>query len=317
MLMDNASSRSPLLNLRGLFISARPILLLKTLSLMLLGAATASNGVPGFERFLFGFVVVGPLLWGGLYILNDVTDVETDRLHPIKKDRPLPSGRGSSRLHLMIGMTMVASAAIVGLFINLSFFICVFLMILKQGLYCFPPFRFKERFIVDILSGSCFNSTLRFLSGWFLFSNRLDVPLLLLISCEGFQIGGFMVNRLFSDYAAQLERSFGYNSTVTRISPRAFRTIVISLAAIGIISFLCLPINEVLNIAPRSLGQLPLASLSISAMLAIATPLFLFPSLSRARSFSKNDLRIFNDLPVYLLLGASVCLSVIIGAYGR
>ena len=33
------------------------------------------------------------LISSAVYLINDISDVENDRLHPVKKDRPIPSGR--------------------------------------------------------------------------------------------------------------------------------------------------------------------------------------------------------------------------------
>jgi 4-hydroxybenzoate polyprenyltransferase len=33
------------------------------------------------------------ILSGSVYLVNDLVDVEKDRLHPVKRNRPLPSGK--------------------------------------------------------------------------------------------------------------------------------------------------------------------------------------------------------------------------------
>src|ERR1041385_2530315 len=47
-------------------------------------AGDVLSTVIGF--FFFCFVT------SGVYLLNDITDLENDKLHPIKSQRPLPSG---------------------------------------------------------------------------------------------------------------------------------------------------------------------------------------------------------------------------------
>ncbi|MBU0510066.1 decaprenyl-phosphate phosphoribosyltransferase [bacterium] len=49
------------------------------------------------------------LVSGGIYALNDVADLKADRLHPVKRNRPLPAGRVS-----------VAAASFVGIVFSLS-----------------------------------------------------------------------------------------------------------------------------------------------------------------------------------------------------
>ena len=55
------------------------------------------------------------LLSGAVYVLNDIVDIEKDRAHPVKRNRPLPSGRLSVRaawvLVILFGPGILAVAA--------------------------------------------------------------------------------------------------------------------------------------------------------------------------------------------------------------
>lgn len=68
-----------------------------TLKVLDLGDAIAT--VAGF--FAFSFAV------SGVYVWNDVLDVERDRLHPQKRDRPVASGRVSRAAAVAFGSALV------------------------------------------------------------------------------------------------------------------------------------------------------------------------------------------------------------------
>ncbi|MDI6693738.1 MAG: decaprenyl-phosphate phosphoribosyltransferase [Anaerolineales bacterium] len=67
-------------------------------------------------RTTAGFVIFC-LLSGVVYIINDLADVEADRMHPDKRRRPIPSGR------LPAPIALIASALILAALFPLSYFL--------------------------------------------------------------------------------------------------------------------------------------------------------------------------------------------------
>lgn len=60
---------------------------------VVLGALAVSDSAPPIEALAFEFLWFGLCLYGGIYILNEVLEADVDRLHPVKRSRPVPSGR--------------------------------------------------------------------------------------------------------------------------------------------------------------------------------------------------------------------------------
>lgn len=95
--------------LRGLVRGARPHQWLKNVLVL---AAPAAAGVltrPGPLARSLAAAALFCLVAGGLYLLNDVADVEADRLHPEKRFRPVAAGEVPVRLALIAGALSVAA----------------------------------------------------------------------------------------------------------------------------------------------------------------------------------------------------------------
>ncbi|MBC8255594.1 MAG: UbiA family prenyltransferase, partial [Ardenticatenia bacterium] len=108
----------------GLVEAVRPGMWLKPLFLMLVASTYALGDFPDLRRLLAGFVIVGPLLWGGLYMLNAVTDMSDDARHPVKCLRPFPSGRVSPRLGAWVSGGMISAAMLLSLRVGHLFALC-------------------------------------------------------------------------------------------------------------------------------------------------------------------------------------------------
>lgn len=65
-----------------------------------------------------------------VYIINDIKDIEKDKLHPQKRKRPLPSGSISKKTAIIIAIIMVTISIIINSLINKSFLNIPFLFLM-------------------------------------------------------------------------------------------------------------------------------------------------------------------------------------------
>jgi decaprenyl-phosphate phosphoribosyltransferase len=84
-----------------------------------------------------------------VYIINDLNDIEADRLHPRKALRPIPSGRISTPVALIVaGLSLVVSVIIGFIFVNIPFVACIGLYLLINITYTYWG---KHIAILDVL----------------------------------------------------------------------------------------------------------------------------------------------------------------------
>ncbi|MBI2619876.1 MAG: decaprenyl-phosphate phosphoribosyltransferase [Ignavibacteriales bacterium] len=93
-----------------------------------------------------GFVVFC-LLSSAVYILNDIADRETDRLHPVKRERPVASGRIGIPQAILTALLFSALAVWLAIPLTRSF---QFVAILYFGLNLAYSFRLKQLILVDV-----------------------------------------------------------------------------------------------------------------------------------------------------------------------
>lgn len=101
-----------------------------------------------FAQTVAGFVLLC-LISGTVYLINDLVDLEKDRQHPRKRNRPLASGRLSPRLAVVAAVLILLVGLPAGFRLNPLFGGILVLYLLLQVAY---SFALKNVVIVDAMA---------------------------------------------------------------------------------------------------------------------------------------------------------------------
>jgi 4-hydroxybenzoate polyprenyltransferase len=88
------------------------------------------------------------LLSGSIYVFNDIIDYRQDREHPVKRDRPIASGRMSRRAALVFGLIVAAGGLLLAVWLDTSFF---WVCLAYTGLMVFYSLGLKHMVVLDVL----------------------------------------------------------------------------------------------------------------------------------------------------------------------
>lgn len=77
------------------------------------------------------------LLAGAVYTMNDLVDIDADRAHPVKRRRPIPSGRVPVPLAKVLALVLVVIALGAALFIHVGFFVIAVIYFAQNLAYSF------------------------------------------------------------------------------------------------------------------------------------------------------------------------------------
>ncbi len=132
------------------------------------------------------------------YVINEILDAKFDRLHPVKKFRPVPSGE----VELIWGYVEWIVLAIIGLALaytlGMYFFYSALALWVMGCVYNIAPIRTKDKPYLDVTSESV-NNPLRLLLGWYATGTTLFPPISLIIAY--WMIGAFfMALKRFAEY---------------------------------------------------------------------------------------------------------------------
>ena len=83
------------------------------------------------------------------YLVNDVRDAPSDRLHPVKRTRPVARGELDSRRALLLAAGLLAIAVVLGAALGLRSLACLAGFVLLQGAY---SLALKQLELVDVLT---------------------------------------------------------------------------------------------------------------------------------------------------------------------
>ena len=127
-------------------------------------------------EILEGLLLVS-VLWGALYSLNDLTDLEVDKKDYAKRNRAFIQNNVDEKWILIFSSFLIVAVFIIALTtLDPLFTIILGLMLLNQLIYTLPPVRLKDTVYAPFTSTAT-NSVLRIASCCVLLGNVLLVPL--------------------------------------------------------------------------------------------------------------------------------------------
>lgn len=150
------------------------------------------------------------------YVINEILDAPTDISHPVKKNRPIPSGIVNLKVAYAEWIILGLIGLVIGWYVNLFFFLTLFSLMIMGFLYNIPPIRLKDVPYLDVLSESV-NNPIRLLLGWFVVNTAYPPTLSLVMAY--WMIGAFfMATKRYAEYnniddplvAASYRKSFSY-----------------------------------------------------------------------------------------------------------
>lgn len=125
-------------------------------------------------RALLAFIAFS-LSASSLYIINDLLDIDSDRLHPKKKNRPFASGKLSMRWGIGQAIVLLVIALVLAVYINTEFLVALIIYSVLSAAY---SFKLKRVVLLDV-SILAVLYTLRIIAGTFAVS--LDLSYWLII----------------------------------------------------------------------------------------------------------------------------------------
>ena len=97
-------------------------------------------------RAIIAFFLLS-LMSSAVYIMNDLVDIESDRQHPVKRNRPLPSGRLDPTVALIAGIVLALGSLTAGFLMAPIFGAILLAYLLSQIAY---TLRLKRVVLVDV-----------------------------------------------------------------------------------------------------------------------------------------------------------------------
>ena len=100
-----------------------------------------------FARTTAAFVLLC-FMSSGVYIMNDLMDIEKDQQHPEKRNRPLPSGQLKPRVAVAAAFFFIVGSLIAGYYLSSAFALVLALYLLLQVAY---TFYLKNIVLIDVM----------------------------------------------------------------------------------------------------------------------------------------------------------------------
>ncbi|MBN1950143.1 MAG: UbiA prenyltransferase family protein [Bacteroidales bacterium] len=132
------------------------------------------------------------------YVINEWLDMEFDKYHPVKKNRPAVTANLKGKYIIAEYILLAVAGLTISLWISRIFFFTELFFLVMGFMYNVKPFRTKDKAYLDVLSESV-NNPIRFILGWQLIGIDSMPPSSILIA---YWMGGafLMATKRFAEY---------------------------------------------------------------------------------------------------------------------
>jgi decaprenyl-phosphate phosphoribosyltransferase len=227
--LPDSKEGSLLWRIRGMIRTIRPHQWVKNLFVLAPIVFARELTRPTFILAALGAFAVFCLLAGAVYTLNDLVDVEADRVHPVKRHRPIASGRVPVALAKVMVGVLVASALGTALGVGvvyhrIAFFVVALAYFLQNVAY---SFRLKKVPYLDV-GFIAFGFVLRVLAGGY----ATNTPI------SGYMIACTALLALFLGFGKRRHELAGANAERQRAALGGYspRVLTIALWVTGVAS---------------------------------------------------------------------------------
>jgi decaprenyl-phosphate phosphoribosyltransferase len=186
-------------------------------------------------KVLIGLLAVG-LIASSNYVINEICDAPFDRFHPLKCNRPVPSGAAIIPLAYAQWILLMIAGLVLSLKISHWFAWDMLVLWIMGCAYNLEPFRTKDIPYFDVLT-EAINNPIRLLGGWLIVSSTVPpVSLLLsywLVGCY------FMALKRYAEYRhLEEDGSLGkYRKSLAFLTPELLLTSVVFYASSAMLFF--------------------------------------------------------------------------------
>jgi 4-hydroxybenzoate polyprenyltransferase len=154
------------------------------------------------DRALASRIAIGTLaiclVASSNYVVNEVLDAPTDRAHPVKRHRPVPSGRVSVPFAYVQWLVLAAAGIALAKLVSFRFAATAIALWVMGCVYNIRPLRTKDVPHLDVLT-EAFNNPIRMLGGWFIATSSSIAPGSLVL-CYWMLGCYFMAIKRYSEY---------------------------------------------------------------------------------------------------------------------
>ncbi len=189
-----------------------------------------------WEYFLIGIIAIC-CFNSAIFIINQLSDLDTDRLHHVKANLPISSGRLTKTEAILIAISFIIAGIIFASLVSMIFLIILLMTYFFAFIYSFPPIHLKSRPFLDLaIIGIGFGSWAVFTAfGFYTFApiTLLTAPVLpisLVIGAGVFYAGTHCIHTA-SDYSA--DAAAGIKTTAVFIGPKKASRLGVILIGVG------------------------------------------------------------------------------------